>query len=255
MQLSSSTFIITGGSSGLGLGTARTFVAGGANVVLLDVNEEDGTKRAEELGGNAIFVRTDVTSEEDVQAAIDAGTKKFGRIDGAVNCAGIVLGRKTHGSKGTHDLESFRKVININLVGTFNVTRLAAAAIAGNDPGESGERGIIISTASIAAYDGQIGQAAYSASKGGVVGMTLPIARDLSRTGIRVVTIAPGIMETPMMAGMTEEVRSSLETQVPFPSRLGRPDEYGKLAAHIVENQYINAEVIRLDGAIRMGPK
>lgn len=255
MQLSSSTFIITGGSSGLGLGTARIFTSQGANVVLLDVNEEAGAKQAEELGDNALFIRTDVTSEEDVQAAIDAGIERFGKIDGAVNCAGIVLGRKTHGSKGTHDLESFKKVININLVGTFNVTRLAAAAMASNDARESGERGVIISTASIAAYDGQIGQAAYSASKGGVVGMTLPIARDLSRTGIRVVTIAPGIMETPMMAGMTEEVRSSLEAQVPFPSRLGRPEEYGRLAAHIVENQYINAEVIRLDGAIRMGPR
>ncbi len=255
MKLSSSTFIITGGSSGLGLGTARVFVENGANVILADVNESDGKKRADELGDRVIFVRTDVTSEADVENAISAGMKKFGRIDGAVNCAGIVLGRKTHGSKGTHDLDSFKKVIGINLVGTFNVIRLAAAAISENSPGESGERGVIISTASIAAYDGQIGQAAYSASKGGVVGMTLPIARDLSRTGIRVVTIAPGIMETPMMAGMTDEVRSSLEAQVPFPSRLGRPDEYGSLAAHIVENQYINAEVIRLDGAIRMGPK
>ena len=255
MKLSSSTFIITGGSSGLGLGTARVFVENGANVILADVNESDGKKRADELGDRVIFERTDVTSEADVENAISAGMKKFGRIDGAVNCAGIVLGRKTHGSKGTHDLDSFKKVIGINLVGTFNVIRLAAAAISENSPGESGERGVIISTASIAAYDGQIGQAAYSASKGGVVGMTLPIARDLSRTGIRVVTIAPGIMETPMMAGMTDEVRSSLEAQVPFPSRLGRPDEYGSLAAHIVENQYINAEVIRLDGAIRMGPK
>ncbi|NND72418.1 MAG: SDR family NAD(P)-dependent oxidoreductase [Rhodothermales bacterium] len=255
MKLSSSTFFITGGSSGLGLGTARVFVELGANVILADINEVDGQARSDELGDQAVFAKTDVTSEEDVQAAINKGMDRFGTINGAVNCAGIVLGRKTFGSRGTHDLESFKKVININLVGTFNVTRLAAAAIAENEPGTSGERGVIISTASIAAYDGQIGQAAYSASKGGVVGMTLPIARDLSRTGIRVVTIAPGIMETPMMAGMTDEVRSSLESQVPFPSRLGRPEEYGSLAAHIVENQYINAEVIRLDGAIRMGPK
>ena len=255
MKLSSSTFFITGGSSGLGLGTARVFVENGANVILADVNEVDGESRAAELGDMAIFVRTDVTNEDDVRGALQNGVDTFGRIDGAINCAGIVIGRKTFGSKGTHDLESFNKVISINLVGTFNVTRLVAERIAENEPGDSGERGVIISTASIAAYDGQIGQAAYSASKGGVVGMTLPIARDLSRTGIRVVTIAPGIMETPMMAGMTEEVRSSLESQVPFPSRLGRPEEFGNLAAHIVENQYINAEVIRLDGAIRMGPR
>ena len=191
----------------------------------------------------------------DVGHAVALAQSAFGRLDGAVNCAGIVAGSRTVGRSGPHDLDLFRRVIEINLVGTFNVIRLASAAISENEVSESGERGVIVNTSSVAAFDGQIGQAAYSASKGGVAGMTLPVARDLSKVGIRVVSIAPGIFETPMMAGMTDEVRGSLEQQVPFPSRLGKPDEYAFLAQHIVENEYLNGEVIRLDGAIRMAPR
>ena len=255
MHLQDRTILITGGGSGLGAATARAFVKAGAHAVLADVNETAGTAMAESLGDRAVFVPTDVTDTAQVQNAVDTAGSRFGGMHGVVNCAGIVLGRKTFGRKGAHDRESFARVIQINLVGTFNVIRLAAAVMAQNESNDDGERGVIVNTASVAAFDGQIGQAAYAASKGGVVGMTLPIARDLARTGIRVMTIAPGIFETPMMAGMTDEIRASLAAQVPFPSRLGRPDEYAQLARHIFENPMLNGEVIRLDGAIRMAPK
>jgi NAD(P)-dependent dehydrogenase (short-subunit alcohol dehydrogenase family) len=255
MQIADNTFLVTGGSSGLGAATAEMIVAQGGNVVLADVKVDEGKATAASLGDSAIFVETDVTSEASVQAAIDLAYNTFGGLRGAVNCAGIILGRRTVGKKGPHDLESFTKVVTVNLIGTFNVIRLLSARLQENDPTTEGERGVIINTASVAAFDGQIGQAAYSASKGGVVGMTLPIARDLSRAGIRVMTIAPGVFETPMVAGMTDEVRASLGQQVPFPPRLGKPAEYAALAGHIIENVMLNGEVIRLDGAIRMGPK
>jgi NAD(P)-dependent dehydrogenase (short-subunit alcohol dehydrogenase family) len=255
MQIKGHTFLVTGGSSGLGGGTAERLHELGANVVIADVNEEAGTERAAALGERAVFVRTDVTNEDSVQSAVDTAVKTFGGLHGVVNCAGILVAKKTFGSRGVHDLESFQRVITVNLVGTFNVIRLAAAAMAENDPTDEGERGVVINTASVAAFEGQIGQAAYSASKGGVVGMTLPIARDLSRTGIRVMTIAPGIFETPMVAGMPANVQESLAAQIPFPSRLGKPSDYAFLAQHIIENVKLNGETIRLDGAIRMGPK
>jgi NAD(P)-dependent dehydrogenase (short-subunit alcohol dehydrogenase family) len=255
MKISQGVFVITGASSGLGRATAQRFVSQGASVVLCDVNEDAGTALERDLGKSATFVRVDVRETADVQRAVTAARSKFGGLHGAVNCAGIVAGSRTVGRSGPHDLELFRRVIEINLIGTFNVVRLVAASLADNDPGDSGERGVIVNTASVAAFDGQVGQAAYSASKGGVAGMTLPIARDLSKIGVRVVSIAPGIFETPMMAGMTDEVRGSLEQQVPFPSRLGNPDEFAFLAQHIVENGYLNGETIRLDGAIRMAPR
>lgn len=253
MDLKGSAFIVTGGGSGLGAGTAARFREFGANVLIADINEEAGEAHAKRIGGR--FVRTDVTSEESVQQAVDACRESFGKVSGVINCAGILVGRRTLSRRGPHDLETFARIVQVNLVGTFNVIRLAAAAMAENEPGEDGERGVVINTASIAAYDGQIGQAAYSASKGGVVGMTLPVARDLASTGIRVVTIAPGVMMTPMVSGMPPEVQESLAAQIPFPSRLGTPEDYAFLAQHIVENRMINGEVIRLDGAIRMGPK
>lgn len=255
MQIIDRTFFVTGGGSGLGAATARLLVEAGGAAVLADVNEAAGAAIAEALGNRAVFIPTDVTDAGSVQRALDAAIDRFGGLHGAVNCAGIVLARKTVGRKGPHDLESFARVIGINLIGTFNMIRLAAAMMAENEPNAEGERGVIVNTASVAAFDGQIGQAAYAASKGGVVGMTLPIARDLARSGIRVMTIAPGIFETPIMAGMPEEVRASLAAQVPFPSRLGRPAEYAQLVRHIFENAMLNGEVIRLDGAIRMGPK
>ncbi len=254
MQLSGSVFIVTGGSSGLGEATARRFVSAGGRVVLADVSQR-GEAVAKELGGPAAFVRTDVTDEASVAAAVEAAVSRFGGLNGAVNCAGIVLGQRVVGKDGPHELADFARVININLVGTFNVIRLVAARMAALPAGPDGERGVIVNTASCAAFEGQIGQAAYSASKAGVAGMTLPIARELARFGIRVMTIAPGTFDTPMMGGMTEAVRQSLAEQVPFPSRLGRPDEYAALAQHIVENQMLNGAVIRLDGAIRMGAK
>lgn len=255
MQIDGKTFLISGGGSGLGAATAQRLVQSGGSVVLLDINPAAGEATAAALGERARFVQTDVTSEADVQAAVDAAISTFGGLHGAVSCAGIATVEKTYGKRGVHPLDLFERVIRINLVGTFNVIRLAAAALAQNEPGEDGERGVLINTASVAAFDGQIGQAAYSASKGGIVGMTLPIARDLASLGIRVVTIAPGIFETPLMAGLPEAARVSLGQQVPFPSRLGRPEEYAALAAHIIENRMLNGEVIRLDGAIRMGPK
>ena len=255
MNLADAVFLITGGSSGLGAATAGRLVTAGARVMLADVNEEAGQSAAEALGEAVAFHPTDVTDEARVRSALDATRDAFGGLHGVVNCAGVVVARKTLGKHGPHDLETFAKVIQVNLVGSFNVIRLAAAVLAENEPNEEGERGVIINTASIAAYDGQMGQAAYAASKGGVVGMTLPVARDLARSGIRVVTIAPGIFDTPMMAGLPEAARQSLGEQVPFPSRLGRPEEYASLAAHIITNPMLNGEVIRLDGALRMGPK
>ena len=257
MQLQGNTFLITGGGSGLGAACVREFAGAGANVIIADVNAETGERLASEVGAQTRFVRTDVTSEESVQGAVNAARETFGGLRGAINCAGIAIADRVLGKNGPHDLGAFTKVIQVNLIGTFNVIRLAGAAIAQEEPlpGESGERGVIVNTASVAAFDGQIGQAAYSASKGGVAAMTLPIAREFARDGIRVVTIAPGIFDTPMLAGLPEPARQSLAQQVPFPSRLGRPTEYAALARHIAENEMLNGEVIRLDGAIRMAPR
>ncbi|MBK5105227.1 MAG: 3-hydroxyacyl-CoA dehydrogenase [Burkholderiales bacterium] len=254
MELKNSTFIVTGGASGLGAATARTIAQAGGNVVIADVNADAGNALAKELG-KARFIKTDVTAEVDGKAAVALALKEFGGLQGLINCAGIAIGEKTVGKEGPHALASFSRVIGINLIGTFNMIRLAADAMSKGQPNAGGERGVIINTASVAAYDGQIGQAAYSASKGGIVGMTLPIARDLSRSGIRVVTIAPGIFETPMLLGMPKDVQDALGQLVPFPSRLGRPDEYAALARHIIENAMLNGETIRLDGAIRLTPK
>ncbi len=255
MEINGKTFLISGGGSGLGAATARALVAAGAKVVLADISEENGSKMVEELGeSKAQFVKTDVSDEANVQAAVDLAAG-FGELRGAISCAGIGTAEKTVGKNGPHRLAHYQKIIQVNLVGTFNVLRLAAAAMAQNEPTAGGERGVIINTASVAAFDGQIGQIAYSASKGGIVGMTLPAARDLASLGIRVVTIAPGIFDTPLLGGLPEPVRQSLGEQVPFPSRLGRPDEYAALAKHIVENEMLNGEVIRLDGAIRMAPR
>lgn len=255
MQIQDRAFIVAGGSSGLGAACVRRFVAAGGKVVIADVNEAAGRELAAELGEQARFVRTDVTDEASVQTAVSTATTVFGGLHGVVNCAGIAIATKVIGRDGVHDLAAFQKVIQINLVGTFNMIRLAAAVMAAAEPAANGERGVVINTASVAAFDGQIGQAAYSASKGGIVGMTLPLAREFARYGIRVVTIAPGIFDTPMLAGLPEKARASLGEQVPFPSRLGKPAEYAALAQHIVENEMLNGEVIRLDGAIRMAPK
>lgn len=255
MQIKNHTFLVTGAGSGLGGGTADLLSSLGANVVLVDINEEAGAARKNSLGDKAVFVHTDVSSEADCAAAIQAAVDRFGALHGVINCAGVVLGRKTVSRRGVHDLESFERVIRINLVGTFNMLRLGAEVMSTNDPNEEGERGVIVNTASVAAYDGQIGQVAYSASKGGIVSMTLPVARDLASSGIRVMAIAPGIFETPMVTGMPDKVQDSLAAQIPFPSRLGRPSEYASLVQHILENVMLNGEVIRLDGAIRMGPR
>jgi len=254
MQIQNNVFIVTGGASGLGGGTSRLLVASGGRVVIADVQADKGEALARELGASARFVKCDVTSEADAQAVVDAAGK-MGTLRGLVNCAGIAIGEKTVGKEGPHSLASFTRVITINLIGTFNMIRVAATAMSKLEPTADGERGVVINTASVAAFDGQIGQAAYSASKGGVVGMTLPIARDLSRSGIRCCTIAPGLFGTPMLLGMPQEVQDSLGKQVPFPSRLGKPEEYAALARHIIENVMLNGETIRLDGAIRMQPK
>jgi NAD(P)-dependent dehydrogenase (short-subunit alcohol dehydrogenase family) len=230
-------------------------VAAGGHVVIVDINESAGASAAARLGASARFVKADVVSEHDVQAAVDAAVRTFGALHGVVNAAGIALAERVLPKEGVHRLESFTKVIQTNLIGTFNVTRLAAAVMASNEPNEAGERGVIVNTASVAAFDGQIGQAAYSASKGGIVGMTLPIAREFARIGVRVMTIAPGTFDTPLLAALPEAARISLGQQVPFPSRLGRPPEYAALVKHIFENEMLNGEVIRLDGAIRMAPK
>jgi len=255
MRIEERVFLITGASSGLGAAVARMAVEAGAKVVVLDINSVAGLTLSEELGRAARFVRTDVTSASDGAAAIAAALEAFGRIDVAVNCAGIAPGERIVGREGPHGLDSFARAIGINLIGTFNMLRLAADAMSRNTPLEGGERGVIVNTASVAAFDGQIGQAAYAASKGGVAAMTLPAARELARHGIRVMTIAPGIFATPMMAGLPQDVQDSLGGTVPFPSRLGQPAEYAALVRHIVENQMLNGEVIRLDGALRMAPK
>jgi len=253
MIIKNSVFLVTGGASGLGEATARMAAENGAKVVIADLQADLGEKLAKEIGGR--FAKCDVTSEGDGKAAVALAVKEFGGVHVLVNCAGIAIAERTLGKEAPHDLARFTRVININLIGTFNMIRLAADAMAKAGPNAAGERGVIINTASVAAYDGQIGQAAYSASKGGIVGMTLPIARDLSRNGIRVCTIAPGLFETPMMKGLPKEAQESLGKQVPFPSRLGRPVEYAQLARAIIENEMLNGETIRLDGAIRMAPK
>jgi NAD(P)-dependent dehydrogenase (short-subunit alcohol dehydrogenase family) len=255
MKIADHTFLVTGGGSGLGAACVRRFVAGGGRAVIADVQKAAGEALAAELGPKVRFVETDVTNRASAERAVETALKELGGLHGLVNCAGIALAERTVGKEGPHRLESFSRVINVNLIGTFNMIAVAATAMSKSEPNASGERGVIINTASVAAFDGQVGQAAYSASKGGVVGMTLPIARDLSRSGIRVMTIAPGIFETPMLGQLSEEVRKSLAQQIPFPSRLGRADEFAALAAHIVENEMLNGETIRLDGAIRMAPK
>ena len=255
MRLQNQTVLVTGGASGLGVATAEMIVAAGGRAILADVNADLGKAAAARLGARAQFVKTDVTSEPEVQHAVSIAIKEFGTLTGVVNAAGIGPAARVVGRAGAMPLEQFVRVVQINLTGTFNVIRLAAAAMQSNQPNEGGERGVIVNTASVAAFDGQIGQAAYSASKGGIVSMTLPIARELARAGIRVMTIAPGIFDTPMLASMPEEVRDSLGQQVPFPSRLGRPQEYASLVRHIFENEMLNGEVIRLDGAIRMAPR
>ena len=248
--------VVTGGASGLGEATTRTLTAAGVAVTVLDLNEERGTALAAELGGHTTFVRTDVTDEASVQAAIAEATGKDRPLRIAVNCAGIGWAQRTVGRGGEpHDLGAFTRTVMVNLVGTFNVLRLAAAAMSATEPDEDGERGVVVNTASIAAYDGQIGQIAYSASKGGVVGMTLPAARDLAASRIRVVTIAPGLFDTPLLAGLPEAAREALGASVPHPARLGDVSEFAALAAHIVENPMLNGEVVRLDGALRMAPK
>lgn len=252
MDIQGKVFIVTGGASGLGEGTARMLAANGAKVVIADMQEDKGQAVAQEIGG--VFVRCDVSSESDGQAVVAQATQ-LGKLMGLINCAGIAPAEKTVGKNGAHNLLVYQKVIQVNLIGTFNMIRLAADAMSRNEAESTGERGVLISTASVAAYDGQIGQAAYSASKGGVVGMTLPIARDLARSGIRNMTIAPGIFGTPMLFGMPQEVQDALAAGVPFPSRLGTPEDYAKLAKHIIENDMLNGEVIRLDGAIRLAPR
>lgn len=254
MQIEKHTFIVTGGASGLGAATAELLTTLGGNVVIADMSDQ-GEQVAQNLGANAIFVKTNVVSATDGEDLIKATLSKFGAIHGLVNCAGVAPAEKTVGRNGPHSLASFANVININLVGTFNMLRLAADAMQKQAPTPTGERGVIINTASVAAFDGQIGQAAYAASKAGVAGMTLPIARDLSRSGIRVMAIAPGIFGTPMLLSMPEEVQQSLGQMVPFPSRLGKPAEYAALCRHIFENEMLNGEVIRLDGAVRMAPR
>ncbi len=255
MDLASAKAVISGGASGLGLATAKCVIEAGGHAALLDVNEEQGTKRAEELGERAVFVNTDVSDEDGVRASINNAAEFMDGITLAVNCAGVLIPERVLGRAGTASAASFSKVVQINLVGSFNVTKEAAAVMEANEPNADGERGVVVSTASVAAYEGQIGQASYSASKGGIVGMMLPIARELARFGIRVITIAPGIFMTPMMAGLPEEVRQSLGAQVPFPPRLGRPEEFADLVASIYGNAMINGETIRLDGGIRMQPK
>ena len=253
MQVQQQTFLVTGGASGLGEATSRYLVAQGANVIIADLNQEVGAKLAAELGDQALFSRCDITSEADVQNAIDAGIAKFGKLSGSINCAGIVVVQKLLDKEGNPaDLAAFARGININLIGTFNVARLVAAALTKNDVEANEDKGVIINTASIAAFDGQVGQGSYASSKAGVVGLMLPLARELARHQIRIMTIAPGIFGTPMMASLPEAARTTLAQAVPFPKRLGNPEEFAKLVVHIIENSYLNAEVIRLDGAIRM---
>lgn len=256
MNLTNKTIVITGGGSGLGAGTAARMIAAGARALLLDMNQAAGEEMAARLGENALFVQADVVDPEQVQAGIDQALARFGAIHGLVNCAGVATPARMLNRDGTpHDLGHFAKVVAINLTGSFNCIRLAAAVMSQNQPEETGERGVVVNTASIAAFDGQIGQAAYAASKGGIVSMTLPLAREFARVGIRVMTIAPGIMETPMLAQLPQAALDSLAAQVPFPARLGQPEEFADLVHHIFTNPYLNGEVIRMDGAIRMGPR
>ncbi|RZL59834.1 MAG: SDR family NAD(P)-dependent oxidoreductase [Variovorax sp.] len=255
MQIQDRVFIVTGSGSGLGAATARRLISAGARVLLADLNSDTGSAQAAELGPNARFQQTDVADAASAEAAVATCTSAFGALNGLVNCAGVAPSEKVVGREGPHKLESFARTVHINLIGTFNMLRLAAAAMAGSEPDAGSERGVIVNTASVAAFEGQIGQAGYAASKGGVVAMTLPIARELARHGIRVMTIAPGIMETPMIKAMPTEVQDALGRMVPFPARLGRPDEFAGLVAHIIDNTYLNGEVIRLDGAIRMAAK
>lgn len=255
MQIANKNFIVSGAASGLGAATAQMLIEAGAQVMLVDLNAEAVQAKAQALGAKARFAVADISQEVAATAAVEAAVAAFGSLHGLVNCAGIVGAEKILGKGGPHGLDSFSRVINVNLIGSFNLLRLAAAAMAESEANEEGERGVIINTASIAAYDGQIGQAAYAASKGAIASLTLPAARELARFGIRVMTIAPGIFETPMMAGMTQEVRDSLAAGVPFPPRLGRAQEYAALARHIIENSMLNGEVIRLDGALRMAAK
>ncbi len=255
MELKGRVFVVSGGGSGLGAATVARLVNEGARVVIADIDVARGTAVAERLGGAALFQRTDVVDEASLAAAIAAGVDRFGRIDGAVGCAGVALAERLVGREGPHMLDHFRRVIEVNLIGMFNLMRLTAAQLVDRVPDPTGERGVLIATASIAAFDGQVGQAAYAASKGGIVGMTLPIARDLARHGIRMMTIAPGIFDTPILEGLPGEVRTQLGAQVPFPSRLGQPEEFAALVVHIIQNQMLNGEVIRLDGALRMPPR
>ena len=255
MEIAGKVFLVTGAGSGLGAATARALAAAGAKVVLADVNREAGESLAAELGTGACFVATDVADEASAVNAVNLAISIFGGLHGLINCAGVAPAEKVVGRDGPHRLESFARTININLVGTFNMIRLAAEAMQKGESDAGGERGVIVNTASVAAFEGQLGQAAYAASKGGIVALTLPVARELARSGIRCVTIAPGIMETPMLLGMAPEVQESLGRMVPFPSRMGRPAEFAALVRHIAENSYLNGEVIRLDGAIRMGTK
>ena len=255
MLLKGRTILVTGGASGLGGATVDMIAAAGGRAVIIDLKDDAGRAKAAQHGASARFVRADVTSEEQVQEAIDVATKDSGQIDGLVNAAGIPAAERVLPREGVQPLDHFARVIQVNLVGTFNVIRLAAAAMAKNPPSEGGERGVIVNTASVAAFDGQIGQAAYSASKGGIVALTLPIAREFARIGVRVMTIAPGTFDTPLLGALPEAARASLAQQVPFPSRLGRPGEYASLVRHIFENEMLNGEVIRLAGAIRMAPK
>jgi NAD(P)-dependent dehydrogenase (short-subunit alcohol dehydrogenase family) len=255
VQLENKVFIVTGAGSGLGAATAQRLVEAGAYAVLADINGEAAKANATALGDRAVGIGADVTSEADGQSAVQLARENFGHLHGLINCAGVAPGEKILGKNGAHRLESFARAISVNLIGTFNMMRLAVEAIASEQPGPDGERGVIVNTASVAAFDGQIGQAAYAASKGGVAALTLPAARELAAHGIRVVTIAPGLFETPMMAGLKPEVQDSLGRSVPFPSRLGRPAEYAALVQHICENTMLNGEVIRLDGALRMAPR
>ncbi len=255
MRVAGSTFLVAGGSSGLGAACVRALAADGGRVVVADRNRSAGDTLAAELGAGVRFAEADVTDEAAVRAAVRLATDTFGGLHGAVNCAGVAVAERVLGKSGPHPLDAFERVIRVNLIGTFNVARLAAEAMAQAPAGPGGERGVLVNTASVAAFDGQIGQAAYAASKGGVVALALPLARELARSGIRVVTIAPGIFDTPLLAGLPEAARQSLAQQVPFPPRLGRPDEFAALVKHVIENEMLNGEVIRLDGALRMAPK
>jgi NAD(P)-dependent dehydrogenase (short-subunit alcohol dehydrogenase family) len=253
MRIEGAPFIVSGGASGLGAATARALAGAGAKLLISDRDAERGEALAQELGAG--FLATDVTSEEDAARCVREALERFGGLRGLVNCAGVAVSQRVLGREGVHELDTFLRVLTVNLAGTFNMTRLAAAAMAAGEPDSGGERGVVVCTASVAAFDGQIGQAAYSASKGGVAAMTLPLAREFARSGIRVVSIAPGIFDTPMLAGLPEPARESLGASVPFPARLGRPDEYAALVLHIAENSMLNGETIRLDGALRMAPR